>query len=194
MKCKVVPGFRSGKLVAIRRVENNKRGWPQFLCKCDCGGESVVASCRLSAKKNQIRSCGCSHTDHQIKVNLARRLSSGEAACHAAYLMTRNSCARKRKLTWEIAEADWKRLSALPCHYCGAGPSNLSRGGYGRFGDYAYNGLDRVDNGVGYVLFNVVPCCKLCNQAKSVLTLNDFKAWITRVYEHTVIGEKGVSP
>jgi len=35
-------GRRFGKLVAIKRVENDKHGHARWLCKCDCGNESRV--------------------------------------------------------------------------------------------------------------------------------------------------------
>lgn len=186
MKTKVFPGFRSGKLVMVRFTGNKKWGSPECECACDCGNTSFVRANLLSAPSNPVQSCGCSHTEHQIKINLARRLPDGEAACHAVYVMLRNTCARHRGLDWQITFEEWKILSKLPCHYCGLPPSNHIKGGYGRNGGYTYSGLDRVDNGVGYVSANVVPCCKLCNQAKSTLSIDDFKAWICRVYEHTI--------
>lgn len=54
---KDVTGQRFGKLVAIRRVENNPRGMAQFLCKCDCGNEAVVATSYLLS--GATKSCGC---------------------------------------------------------------------------------------------------------------------------------------
>lgn len=35
-------------------------------------------------------------------------------------------------------------------------------------------GLDRVDSSQGYILSNVVPCCKNCNQAKNDRTQEEF--------------------
>jgi len=46
---------------------------------------------------------------------------------------------------------------------------------------YIYNGLDRIDNEKGYLLDNVTPCCKICNQAKHALSLDDFLAWCQRL-------------
>lgn len=183
-KTKVNPGFRSGKLVSLERIGPNSYGWPQFLCRCDCGNDHIVAACRLSARKNPTRSCGCLHTEHQRKVNFARRLAPGEAACNASYLAIRNQCAIKRGLVWEITLQDWKVLSKENCHYCGDAPGNFHKGGYGRYGGYAYSGLDRVDNSMGYTLANVVPCCKKCNHAKSHYPVEEFLAWAHRLNRH----------
>ena len=54
---------------------------------------------------------------------------------------------------------------------------------YGR-GDFTYNGIDRVDNALGYTTGNVVPCCKQCNHAKSDMPYADFMAWIARLTEY----------
>ena len=49
-------GQRFGKLVVIERTEN-KGIEVRWLCKCDCGNQSIVASTRL--KSGRTRSCGC---------------------------------------------------------------------------------------------------------------------------------------
>jgi hypothetical protein len=45
-------------------------------------------------------------------------------------------------------------LVSSPCHYCG---NVLPETGYG---------LDRKDNDLGYIIGNIVPCCKDCNKMK----------------------------
>ncbi|AQY55293.1 endonuclease VII [Escherichia phage vB_EcoS_ESCO41] len=40
-----------------------------------------------------------------------------------------------------------------PCHYCG-------------HIDTPANGLDRIDNSIGHVKSNLVPCCRLCNMTR----------------------------
>ena len=43
-----------------------------------------------------------------------------------------------------------------------------------RNGSYVYSGLDRVDNSIGYILENVVPCCVTCNSMKMAMSYNEF--------------------
>ena len=50
-------GKKFGKLTVLKRVENNKHGQPQWLCKCDCGNETVVVGQKL--RTGQTKSCGC---------------------------------------------------------------------------------------------------------------------------------------
>jgi 5-methylcytosine-specific restriction endonuclease McrA len=49
--------------------------------------------------------------------------------------------------------------------------------------------LDRADSTLGYIPTNVVPCCKVCNRAKSDMTRSDFQAWLSQLVAHTN-GEK----
>lgn len=53
---------------------------------------------------------------------------------------------------------DFMRLIDEPCHYCWT----------------ARGGIDRVDNTVGYLLPNCVPCCGICNSMKNASTKEDF--------------------
>lgn len=83
---------------------------------------------------------------------------------------------------FEISEEDFRILTSSRCHYCDCLPYAIEKGrdiGY----EYVYNGLDRVDNEKGYMLSNVVPCCKKCNQAKLAYSQDDFWEWALRVAE-----------
>ena len=72
-------------------------------------------------------------------------------------------------------------LSQQRCFYCGAPPSTVKRGGYGRYGDFVYNGVDRVVNEEGYSEANCVPCCAPCNKAKYTRTAAEFVTWALRL-------------
>ncbi len=51
-----------------------------------------------------------------------------------------------------------------------------------------YNGLDRVDNALGYTPTNVVACCGLCNWIKRDLSQAQFLAAVARIYHHSIDG------
>jgi len=46
-----------GRLIVIKRIENNKFGKSMYLCKCVCGKEKIVSSHNL--KNSDVKSCGC---------------------------------------------------------------------------------------------------------------------------------------
>lgn len=53
--------------------------------------------------------------------------------------------------------------------------------------NYYYTGLDREDNTLGYLYSNLVPCCKVCNRAKSTMTRAEFLTWIGRAHLHSQV-------
>lgn len=56
-----ISGQRFGRLVAIRRVENDRFGQARWLCKCQCGGERVTSGNTL--RRGLTTSCGCKSTE-----------------------------------------------------------------------------------------------------------------------------------
>lgn len=83
--------------------------------------------------------------------------------------------ALKRGKTWELTHEQAFDLIVKRCVYCGHTPS------------WPENrvGIDRVYNEIGYHIDNCVPCCFTCNSAKGIMSYEEFKAWIKRVYEFT---------
>lgn len=62
--------------------------------------------------------------------------------------------ARKRALEFELTQEEYIGLAESPCVYCGESYRSVG------------TGLDRVNNDVGYVLQNVMPCCPQCNKLR----------------------------
>lgn len=69
--------------------------------------------------------------------------------------------ARTRGLEMQLSKAAFKGLVVRACHYCGIMGA-------------PYNGIDRVDNALGYVEGNCVPCCSICNQWKRAMSAEAF--------------------
>ena len=64
-KFKDLTGQRFGRLIVVKQIENKVTKadtlQAQWLCKCDCGNETVTITNRLLSGKTQ--SCGCLHKD-----------------------------------------------------------------------------------------------------------------------------------
>ena len=72
------------------------------------------------------------------------------------YMLTAmKDSAFKKGLEWTLIHPE--DLMTSPCVYCGIFPEDR------------VNGIDRMDNAVGYVPSNCVPCCKTCNLMKMCL-------------------------
>lgn len=50
-------GQKFGRLTVVKRLDKNKYGSVMWLCKCDCGNETVVATGNLN--NHHTSSCGC---------------------------------------------------------------------------------------------------------------------------------------
>lgn len=57
---KDLTGQQFGRLFAIEKLED-KNGWTQFRCKCDCGNEKITSGSNL--KYGITKSCGCLHRE-----------------------------------------------------------------------------------------------------------------------------------
>ena len=84
--------------------------------------------------------------------------------------------AKERGLVFELTLQDFKDVANKECHYCG-----LQAFGY-----------DRADNDRGYIRDNVVPCCTICNRAKSNLRQGVFLSMCRRIAQRHAPLKPGV--
>ena len=165
-----------GRLLVINRVRDKIGVY--YLCRCNCGNEKIVRASHLVS--NKIQSCRCLNAEKTAKVN---RYKSGEANFNLLY-NTYIQNAKKRKLIFSISKEDFKGIVARNCFYCGTAPTN-STNHQRTFGAFLSNGVDRVNNNIGYETGNCVPCCTTCNKAKLTMSKEEFFRWIKRVYVHS---------
>lgn len=85
------------------------------------------------------------------------------------------------------------KITQHNCVYCGSEPKNQRNSSkvrsdssqYARDnGEFIYNGLDRSDSSKKHDMDNCVPCCFSCNWAKGNWSVEDYKNWVIRVYNH----------
>jgi hypothetical protein len=129
----------------------------------------------IKTKKSQ--SCGC--LNREI-VSKKQSLKPGECAFNELYGHYRAS-ARKKNHVFNISKDQFREITKQNCYYCGSEPSALS-GKDNVNGGYLYNGMDRVNNSIGYEINNVVPCCKFCNSAKKEHSKEYFLNYINKIY------------
>lgn len=82
--------------------------------------------------------------------------------------------AEKRNLVFDISEELFIELIHDDCFYCGQTAFEKR------------NGIDRIDNTIGYSKDNLVPCCFKCNQMKGKLQLNEFLSHIVKILEYAI--------
>jgi dCMP deaminase len=132
---------------------------------CKCKKKSVTRVSRLIEKTST--SCGCKPRNN----NRGKYKSSFEEAAHNEIYRSISNGAKNRNYSFELSKKDVKNLVQQNCFYCGSEPSNIKKI-KGR-GELRYNGIDRLDNHIGYVLNNCRPCCSTCNTIKLDLSGQD---------------------
>jgi hypothetical protein len=164
-------GQRFGRWTVLR--EMRKGNW---LCKCDCGTEKRLTG--YSLRRGNPKSCGCITIEKLKQKTLPDNLS---AKNKIFYEYKKN--ALKRKINFTILFEDLLLYIGKNCYYCGSKPSNMIKPNHrNKSITFKYNGIDRLDNNKGYEKNNIVPCCKLCNQAKMDLSYKDFLTLIEKIY------------
>lgn len=167
-------GNRYGRLLVTEEAGRGNKGSVLWKCLCDCGKETIVYG--YSLRSGKTKSCGCLHQD---KMREMRQLPEGQAVFNDIYLSYKIG-AGQRELSWGLTKEDFSFITKMNCHYCGEPPAQ-TRTKPRCNGGYTYNGLDRVDNGEGYVINNVVPCCGKCNKMKSILTRREFLDQVSKI-------------
>jgi hypothetical protein len=182
-------GQRYGKLTVIARA-GSKGTAAAWRCRCDCGGEKTTTSNCL--RGGYARSCGCSRkTGPGSRPSYRSGFPPGSSAKRHV-LKTYRGAARRRGLEWALPEDLFFVLVEATCHYCGAAPA--TRSAPSRNGHFLYNGIDRINNAVGYVETNVVTCCSVCNHAKKDMPYEAFLQWIERLVAfHSPVDEMAVA-
>lgn len=176
-----------GRLTVVERKGSRKTKLhmlANWLCQCECGNFVEKTTTALTSGKS--KSCGCLKSDaarHNLKLaNDAWKLNKGVAATNRVFYDYKRH-AKDRGLEFCLTKDEFVKMSQNMCHYCGSVPSNC-RDAHAYNGSFAYNGIDRIDNSLGYTVENCVPCCKQCNMGKKTMGLDEFTSWVYRIYTH----------
>jgi len=164
------------RLTCLKRLPP-ENGTAYGLFRCVCGKE--IKANVYAVTHNKIKSCGCLRSEVQKGRKRRPYLPAEHVALTLAFNAVRQG-ARHRGLPFELTRKQFGKIVALSCSYCDAPPSNKWKF---RDKEYAYSGIDRLDNRLGYTVDNAVPCCAQCNRAKGTLDLEEFVDWIRKVHE-----------
>jgi 5-methylcytosine-specific restriction endonuclease McrA len=171
--CNVVIG-QSEQYVSPQGKRHNR-----WKLKCnDCGrvkttdtgiiNQGRASSCRCKMQSEEITK---RRAESNIKVGCGVREVFGDYVRGAV----------QRGYEFSLTLQDVDTIVSQDCHYCGQPPSMVKK----RANNFLHNGIDRKDNNLGYIIDNVVPCCKVCNRIKHVLSKQDFLTHIKRIIEYT---------
>lgn len=169
-----ITGQRFDQLVALKFIglSGNKQTivWE---CKCNCG--SIIRTGYIGLVTGHKKSCGCIKTE---RVSKALSLPIN-IACENQIFNAYKAGAKKRNLKFALTKTEFIDFLQKNCFYCNSTPSNcMTKKRVTGNESYCFNGVDRIDNTIGYTLDNCVACCKICNIAKNNHTIQDFLNWL----------------
>lgn len=180
---KLKPGMKVNRLTAISYTNGKWR------CICDCGEYTELITNKILSGNTQ--SCGCLQAE-RVRETI-KQVHEGNRK-----LEPKLASAKKRWGDYThqndlyISFEEFLDITSKNCVYCGVVPlqcwnaftkkKNASQ--YSRDnGDWYYNGIDRIDNNVGYVKSNCCTACFQCNNAKTDQSREEFLA---RVPKYTI--------
>jgi hypothetical protein len=183
----------------VGKVPEGKKFRPCYLFTCKCGTQLIARG--KDVKSGHTKSCGCLSLEAKSlngKANKGKGKNSKytgkdgkkqyKQTDRSAFnrLVTQYRCSAKRKsLQFELTREEIERLTKSDCYYCGIpAQKEYAKGLPSIHLPYICNGIDRVDNSLGYLLGNCVPCCEICNYAKRAQYKQQFLEWAERVHKH----------
>lgn len=175
MRTKFEIGQKYAKLTIVGKKGKDKHGNILYDCVCECGNHVIVRGNALSS--GNTKSCGC----YSTYIKKSKKLPDDRGVINQIILQYKRH-AKSRQLDWELTYDQVKEIIQKPCFYCGEEKTNnkITKNCTG----YLHNGIDRVDSKKGYFIDNVVPCCKICNYAKSDMSQKNFIDWIKKASNH----------
>jgi hypothetical protein len=158
-------GERFGRLVITDLYKPGLYRKHIAVCLCDCGKVIEIPTCYVRTRV----SCGCA--------------KQGDGPFNKQYYNYKRT-AKRRGLVFALSEEEARTLFTSDCYYCGEKPSRKVTSSGSTYGTL-FNGIDRKDNGLGYVSDNVVPCCTACNYFKVGRNHDEFLTHILKIARHT---------
>jgi hypothetical protein len=176
-----ISGLTVKNVTAIEPTKKRKHTYVVWLARCNDCGEIIEKAAYSFTKGFACHKCQKYYIDHPRP---GRPIIPDNGAHVNSLYGHYRSGAKVRGIDFCITKEQAKELFEQPCFYCGVQPRETKTKNLAD--TYSWNGIDRVDNNIGYIIDNCVPCCFTCNMAKTTMSKDDFINWITRVYNHSV--------
>lgn len=179
----------------LREVRKGKRWTPEMRARMSAQrkGKSTGPMSDETKKKISDALRGQSFTDeHRARISESQRdrlAKPGDKRCTTPYgyaVEGRLNASKKRAaddgIVWDLTDEEARELIIGDCRYCGKQadieprPRSLKK-------PPRPNGIDRLDNDIGYVPGNVASACARCNISKHTMDFDEFVEWIAKLHE-----------
>lgn len=174
---KDITNRKFGKLTAIKNTKKKKNGGYIWDCICDCGKKIEVTTGSLMS--GNTKSCGCVGLEKISLLGKSKLLPDNGGARNSLYYKYSKG-AKDRGYEFNLSMEEFREIIEQNCYYCGDEPTKIFTQ-YRCSSNIVYNGIDRVDNRIGYIKSNCVSCCQTCNTMKMALTKNEFFEHIKKI-------------
>ena len=150
----------------------SRRDGLSIYCRiCDRKKVNAYLKTPEGAQKQRVRQKRNQKARVSKNPNLYKELHEKECDLLRVRYGSYKKSARVKELDFEISKEKFRSITSQPCYYCG------------EFTRKDFVGMDRIDNGQGYVESNLVPCCKFCNYARRQLSQQEFIRKVMLIYE-----------
>ena len=185
-KCVIKVKDVFGRLTVLSLMGKKPSGKKIFLCSCQCGNIKSVVGVNLT--KGITKSCGCLNKEWLTKKNTK---PEGVSSFMKLYRRYRDN-SKSRGYDFNLTVEEFISLTEQNCSYCGAAPKKFNV--YDEYkktpppnvkerANILANGIDRIDNSLGYVINNCAPCCTDCNTAKMSRSVVEFLTHAQKIVE-----------
>lgn len=180
--------YKNGDIVNHWTVNEYDPIIKKYICTCVCGNIRRVGASGLGRSS---KSCGCMQKESVTKRIKENGFKSIKNKIYGNYKLSAN----RRGYEFSLTKDEFNHIISQKCFYCKSEPNMVYKYGksksdnkiYDIYNEHKYNGVDRVDNSLGYIKENCVACCKTCNNAKSTLSISEWQEWIIRVHDNYIV-------
>lgn len=149
-----------------------------------CGSEEAVFTTH-NLRSRLPQHCGCQSGAHRSAANIRRHASTAPdtTAVLLRQVQKYRRAARARGYVWTLTDQEAMSLLTGSCYLCNSPPSRTvkSQSKHLKPTEAVCNGIDRINNDLGYVPDNVKSCCWTCNSMKGTMPLSLFLSQVRRL-------------
>lgn len=167
-------GKKYGYLTFLEPVGEGGAGiGVKWRVRCDCGTEKVTDARDIVRGGTKTCGRGCAYHTKLVdawKNNERYSKFPKEERFYRHMYKSYAKGAIEREKEWSLSFEEFNKIVNQSCVYCSSEPTtrqvNNTKG--------IANGIDRVNNSIGYTPENCVTCCGVCNKMKSTLGIEVF--------------------
>jgi len=148
-----------------------------YILTCSCDNMSKGSASFVDSKVKSLRENGftaCSKCSRKY----FKQAKTKDQKLKRVYSKYKKS-AKTRNLEFLLTLEECLNLFKSRCYYCNDLPENIET-----TYQIEYQGIDRIDNNMGYISDNVIPCYAFCNYAKHYHSQEKFLEKVEKIHKN----------